>query len=81
MPSLYKRGSVYYIALIEDGKRIYKSTGKRTKQEAFSYLVAFKRSRNHCKRISLAAFVEQFLQYARDDYTPANLANTERVLR
>ena len=81
MPSLYKRGSVYYIAIIEDGKGIHKSTAKRTKQEAFRYLLAFRRSRTPSKRISLGAIVDQFLQYARDNYTPANLANTERVLR
>ena len=33
MASLYKRGSIYYIAIHQDGRRIYKSTGEKRKPE------------------------------------------------
>lgn len=81
MPSLYKRGSVYYVASFQDGKRIYKSTGKRTKQDAFQFLLEHQRGKRCPPRLTLSAYLDKFLEYAKDNYTPANFSNTRRVLK
>jgi hypothetical protein len=58
MASLYKRGSIYYIAFHQDGRRIYKSTGKKRKPEALRFLVELKKSLAKRKLVTISAFLK-----------------------
>ena len=70
MASLYKRASIYYVAYLQDGKRVYKSTGKKTKPEALRFLVEHEKSLSGRKFGTISTFLQDFLTFSKNNHAP-----------
>jgi len=83
MPSLFKRSNgIYYISFEEEGKRRWKSTGQKYKPAALRELLEFKKLRSSYKpKVSLQAFIKDFLSYAEVSSSPKSVRLYRSTLR
>ena len=74
MSSLVKRSNgVYYHITCIAGKRIWRSTGARTKGEAKKVIADGPRSARSIPDLTLTQFLTQFLPYARTNLAPTTV--------
>jgi integrase len=83
MPSLFKRSNgVFYIAYNVEGKRRWKSTGKREKHLAINALLKFEKLISQpTKRLVLSQFIADFLSSATTNYSPGTIGLYRTALR
>ncbi len=68
MASLYKRNGTWYIAILPDGNRLYKSTHTKSKPEALRYLVDLKKDLKSRKHVTLSAFFQDFATFSKSNH-------------
>ena len=68
MASLYKRNGIYYLAILQDGKRIYKSTRETSKPGAVRFLVDLKKHLKTRKQVSLSVFFKDYLAFSTNNH-------------
>ena len=83
MPSLFKRSNgIYYISFEEEGKRKWRSTGQKYKPAALRELLEFKKLRSTYKpKVTLQAFIKDFLSYAEVSSSPKSVRLYRYTLR
>lgn len=77
MATLFRRSSgIYYIVYEQEGgKRRWTSTGQKVKQLALEVLRDFEQNHTYAPpKILLSKFIEDFLQYAKSEYSAKTLA-------
>ncbi len=82
MPSLFQRSNgVFYIAYSVDGKRRWKSTGKRQRNLAINVLLKFdKLTAQPAKRVLLSEFAEDFLASATTNFSSGTIGIYRQTL-
>ncbi len=81
MPSLYKRSNgIYYYSFKEDGKWKCRSTGQRQKPAALKELVSFQPRQASKPKVTLQAFIKDFLSYAESTYSASTLSMYRGIL-
>lgn len=82
MPTLFKRaGGIYYILYDLDGKRKWKSTGTTRHADAIQELLKFTESPPKINgRMSIDAFIKEYISYAGATFAPKTVDLYRRVL-
>lgn len=72
MATLFKRSNgIYYYVTSHLGRRVWRSTGARSRAEAEKFISSgFKSEDNHTPDVTLSQFTSQFLQYAETNLAP-----------
>lgn len=74
MPSLIQRSNGYfYLVTHVNGKRVWQSTGAKTKTDALKFIADRKRKSKKSNILTLGQFRTQFLSYARANLAPSTI--------
>jgi integrase len=82
MKTLYKRpNGIYYHVVVKHGRRIYQSTGAKTKSEAEKFLSKNSNPIESISYLTLSKYAPQFFAYANTNLAPGTVLLYEQVIR